>query len=101
MKRISIILMILLLSFSALPAQAASQDEMRIYSILTDRFMNGDEDNNKDIHNDKDNNLPYGGDFKGIINKVDYIKKMGFNAIHVSPVFDHEKNDYLGYKINN
>lgn len=101
MKRISIILMILLLSFSALPVQAASQDEMRIYSILTDRFMNGDENNNKDIHNDKDNNLPYGGDFKGIINKVDYIKKMGFNAIHVSPVFDHDKNDYLGYKINN
>lgn len=26
---------------------------------------------------------------------------MGFNTIHVSPVFDHEKNDYLGYKVNN
>lgn len=55
MKRISILLMIVLLSLSAHPAQAASQDEMRIYSILTDRFMNGDENNNKDIHNDEDN----------------------------------------------
>lgn len=101
MKKFAMMIIVFLLTLSALPAQAErnAQDELRIYSILTDRFMNGDENNNKDIHNEKDNNLPYGGDFKGIINKIEYIKKMGFNTVHVSPVFEHEKNDYMGYKV--
>jgi glycosidase len=30
----------------------------------------------------------YGGDLQGIINKLDYIKEMGFNAIYLNPVFD-------------
>lgn len=30
----------------------------------------------------------YGGDFQGIIDKLDYIKQLGFNAIYLNPVFD-------------
>ncbi|MDX3774604.1 glycoside hydrolase family 13 protein [Chromatiaceae bacterium AAb-1] len=30
----------------------------------------------------------YGGDLQGIIDKLDYIKEMGFNAIYLNPVFD-------------
>jgi cyclomaltodextrinase len=30
----------------------------------------------------------YGGDLQGIINKLDYIKELGFNAIYLNPVFD-------------
>lgn len=30
----------------------------------------------------------YGGDLQGIIDKLDYIKDMGFNAIYLNPVFD-------------
>lgn len=30
----------------------------------------------------------YGGDFQGIIDKLDYIKQLGINAIYLNPVFD-------------
>ncbi|OZB40796.1 MAG: alpha-amylase [Alishewanella sp. 34-51-39] len=30
----------------------------------------------------------YGGDLQGVIDKLDYIKEMGFNAIYLNPVFD-------------
>jgi cyclomaltodextrinase len=30
----------------------------------------------------------YGGDLQGIIDKLDYLKDMGFNAIYLNPVFD-------------
>ncbi|MEH8018006.1 glycoside hydrolase family 13 protein [Rheinheimera muenzenbergensis] len=30
----------------------------------------------------------YGGDLQGIIDKLDYLKQMGFNAIYLNPVFD-------------
>lgn len=30
----------------------------------------------------------YGGDLQGLINKLDYIHDMGFNAIYLNPVFD-------------
>ncbi|WP_323702895.1 alpha-amylase family protein [Mammaliicoccus sp. Dog046] len=74
----------------------------RIYSLVVDRFMNGNNENNKMIRNDnKSNNLPMGGDFQGIQSKLDYINDMGFNTVHISPVFSHDQNDFLGYKVNN
>ncbi|WP_314348493.1 alpha-amylase family protein [Mammaliicoccus vitulinus] len=74
----------------------------RIYSLVVDRFMNGNNDNNKMIkNNEKSKDLPLGGDFQGIESKLDYIHDMGFNTIHISPVFSHEQNDFLGYKVNN
>jgi len=33
----------------------------------------------------------WGGTFQGIINKLDYIKNMGFDAIWISPVVDNIK----------
>ena len=74
----------------------------RIYSLVVDRFMNGNNENNKMIkNNDKSNDLPLGGDFQGISSKLEYIHDMGFNTIHISPVFEHDKNDFLGYKVKN
>ncbi|WP_414047833.1 alpha-amylase family glycosyl hydrolase [Macrococcus equi] len=102
MKKIVTVLtaFILLLTFNHY-SYAAKQQDSRIYSLIIDRFMNGNEDNNKHIHNEKDDTLPYGGDFNGIISKIDYIKKMGFNAIHISPVFEKDQKDYLGYHVKN
>jgi len=79
-----------------------------IYQILIDRFYNGNED--KSINSPKENSFIYGrwtdnpmyikdssgriarwdfygGNLKGIINKLDYIKSLGANIIHLSPVF--------------
>lgn len=102
MKKILILFSVVACLFSTQPyANAAAQKDLRIYSLVIDRFMNGNETNNKMIHNEKDNTLPYGGDINGVISKLDYIKKMGFNTIHISPVFEKNKNDYLGYDIKN
>lgn len=74
----------------------------RIYSLVVDRFMNGNNDNNSMIsNNNQSKSLPLGGDFQGIASKLDYIHDMGFNTVHVSPVFSHEQNDYMGYKVKN
>lgn len=42
----------------------------------------------------------YGGDLQGIINQLDYIKGMGFNAIYLNPIFtspSHHKYDGATY----
>ena len=30
----------------------------------------------------------YGGDLQGIINKLDYLKQLGINAIYLNPIFE-------------
>src|SRR2546421_561925 len=101
---IPFLLMILLLP-SALPASAAEtkagrlwQDES-IYSLMVDRFNDGDISNNYDINTK--NPLAYmGGDFQGIIDKLDYIHNMGFTALRLTPIFDNAGSGYDGFSIN-
>lgn len=74
---------------------AVKQDDL-IYFIFTDRFNNGDKTNDIEI----DINNPYGyhgGDLQGIINKLDYIKELGFTAIWISPVMKNDPGSYHGY----
>lgn len=74
------------------------QDET-IYSIMIDRFNNGD--NSNDFEVDTRNPLAYhGGDFEGIIMQLDYIKEMGFTTILLSPIFDNNEKGYHGYAVN-
>ena len=79
-----------------------------IYQILVDRFYNGNE--SKSINEPKENSFIYGrwddspmyikdnfgkvlrwdfygGNLKGIIEKLDYIKSLGANIIEMSPIF--------------
>jgi cyclomaltodextrin glucanotransferase len=64
-----------------------------IYFILTDRFFDGDESNNKGKTDElfdptKTDWFKYwGGDLRGIIKKLDYLKNMGITAIWITPVF--------------
>ena len=67
----------------------------RIYQIMTDRFYDGDPGNNATgaaftYSEDKleDFLLMHGGDWQGIIDKLDYIKGMGYTAIWISPISD-------------
>ncbi|SEN13643.1 alpha-amylase [Mesobacillus persicus] len=74
------------------------QDET-IYSIMIDRFNNGD--NSNDFEVDTRNPLAYhGGDFEGVIMQLDYIKDMGFTTILLSPIFDNNESGYHGYAVN-
>ncbi|NHC41366.1 alpha-amylase [Bacillus sp. MM2020_1] len=104
MKKITLILILLLLN-SSLPANAAVEKEDRlwqdesVYSIMVDRFNNGDRKNDMDV-NAKDPLAYNGGDIKGIIDKLDYIHEMGFTAIRLTPIFDNTKNGYHGFWVN-
>src|SRR5215470_941651 len=59
-----------------------------IYQIITDRFFDGDPSNNnaEGNYNPSGPTSVHGGDFKGIEQKLDYIKALGATAIWISPV---------------
>lgn len=66
-------------------------DEAVIYFMLTDRFNNGDTSNDDpfNVGYDKTKSGTYhGGDFKGITNKLDYLKDLGINTIWISPIVE-------------
>lgn len=69
------------------------RDEV-IYSIMIDRFNNGEPKNDKQL---EVGNLEgyQGGDIRGIIKRLDYIKEMGFTTVMLSPLFESVKYDGL------
>jgi glycosidase len=72
-----------------------------IYFLLTARFYNGDTSNdyfNRDRY--KAGDPQWRGDFKGLIEKLDYIKDLGFTAIWITPPMENRSGlDYHGYHI--
>ncbi|MCM3110472.1 alpha-amylase family glycosyl hydrolase [Lederbergia lenta] len=82
-------------SVSAEKKEEKSWEERVIYSLMVDRFNNGDNENNMDV-NLLEPLSYHGGDFQGIIDKLDYLHDMGFNAIQLSPIFDNEEDGYHG-----
>ncbi|MDE5789784.1 MAG: starch-binding protein [Muribaculaceae bacterium] len=74
-----------------------------IYFVMTTRFYDGDPKNNvlcwDGVENQKKNNDPaWRGDFAGLIEKLDYIKALGFTAIWITPVVQNASGfDYHGY----
>lgn len=94
-----------------------------VYQIFVDRFNNGNKDgkidNFKDgilVHknwNDEPNYIKdtsgkilkwdfFGGNLKGVIQKLGYIKSLGVNAIYLNPIFESSSNhkyDTGDYKV--
>ena len=72
-----------------------------IYFVMTTRFYDGDSSNNVqcwDAQALNENDPPWRGDFKGLIEKLDYIKALGFTAIWITPVVENTSGyDYHGY----
>jgi pullulanase len=64
-------------------------DEARIYFMLTDRFNDGDASNNGVGYDPTHDEAYHGGDFQGIINKLDYLDGLGINTIWISPIVDN------------
>lgn len=77
--------------------------ENSIYFIITTRFYDGDTGNNVHCWDDAQANNPdsdpaWRGDFKGLIQKLDYIKALGFTAVWITPVVENASGyDYHGY----
>ncbi|MEE0979721.1 MAG: alpha-amylase family glycosyl hydrolase [Muribaculaceae bacterium] len=74
-----------------------------IYFAMTTRFYDGDPTNNVCGWDHQDvqiaNNDPdWRGDFKGLIDKLDYIKALGFTAVWITPVVQNcSGTDFHGY----
>lgn len=67
------------------------QDES-IYDLLVDRFNNGNYENDEDV-DAKNKHAFAGGDFAGIISRLDYIADLGFTLVSIGPVFSTETYD--------
>lgn len=64
---------------------AAAWKSRSIYQIVTDRFAVSGYENGGPECNYK-NGSYCGGNWQGIIEKLDYIQGMGFDAVWISPV---------------
>ena len=102
MKRISILLLAILLFMSTYPAVSFAEEnpiqEEIIYNILVDRFNNGDQAFSEQVRID-DPYAYHGGDLKGITLKLDDLKELGFTAISLSPIMENATDGYHGYWI--
>ena len=115
---------LLSLSFAArLTAQPAPDYRERppadeiIYFLLPDRFENGDTSNDDGGReggrlvtgfDPTSNGFYHGGDLKGLISRLDYIRALGATAVWLGPIFKnrpvqgapgHESAGYHGYWI--
>src|SRR5215510_9819830 len=83
-------------------AQSASNEfwqAQSIYQIVTDRFFDGDSSNNiaDGNYNPSGTGSVHGGDFRGVEQKLDYIKALGATAIWISPVVLNANGEFHGY----
>jgi alpha-amylase len=89
--------LIVLLFITKIASKSKQEWKSRvIYQLLTDRFARSNGDGSGcDIHN------YCGGTYRGIINNLDYITGMGFNAIWISPILENTPGSYHGYHMTN
>lgn len=100
-------LLLLSMSFSVLASTTFVGDrtdfrDETIYFAITTRFYDGDPSNNTycwDGAKDAAKQDPeWRGDFKGLIERLDYIKALGFTAVWITPVVQNASGfDYHGY----
>ena len=69
-----------------------------VYQLMVDRFADGQRDNNKGVVVG-DLGRYQGGDWQGVIDHVDYLKKLGVTSVWISPVVRNVESDagYDGY----
>ena len=74
--------------------QGINNDDV-IYLIMTDRFSDGDATNNSPAgapsgaYDRKNPRAYHGGDFRGVINHLPYLKELGVTAIWLTPWYDN------------
>jgi glycosidase len=91
------------LALFAVGAQAQTSNvfwqAQSIYQIITDRFYNGDtnNDNAEGTYAPSNPTGVHGGDFEGIEQKLDYIKALGATAIWISPIVLNTEGQFHGY----
>ena len=106
MKKIFLFSLLLCYALSSWAANSSflSRTDFRdesIYFVMTTRFYNGDPSNDVQCWDAQNYNVgdpAWRGDFKGLIEKMDYIKALGFTAIWITPIVENASGyDYHGY----
>ena len=106
MKKIVLFSLLLCYALSSWAANSSflSRTDFRdesIYFVMTTRFYNGDPSNDVQCWDAQNYNVgdpAWRGDFKGLIEKMDYIKALGFTAIWITPIVENASGyDYHGY----
>lgn len=109
MKKFFFVLSLCAVSISTIaatlfPSRTDFRDE-QIYFVMTTRFYNGDPSNDTQCWDAQNYNVgdpAWRGDFKGLIEKLDYIKALGFTAVWITPVVENASGyDYHGYHARN
>jgi glycosidase len=75
---------------------------MPIYQLITDRFSDGDPTNNEfwphwGGYDVRDHTWRHGGDFRGITERLDYLRGLGVRTLWISPIFQNGWNQYHQY----
>ena len=88
------------------PSERGDFREETIYFLMTTRFYDGDKSNNVHCWDENaktpEDDPAWRGDFKGLIEKLDYIKALGFSAVWITPVVENASGlDYHGYHAMN
>ena len=83
---------VLLLEAANSQPSSFSWDNASVYFMVTDRFNNGDSSNDLPLNRKRDGKQEtgtfQGGDFAGVIDKLDYLQQLGVNAIWVTPIVE-------------
>ncbi len=87
-----------------LPHQSNADIDWRdqvIYQIMIDRFYNGDPNNDYNVEPSVPGRY-HGGDWQGVIDKLDYLEQLGVTTLWISPVVKNTEEDagfasYHGY----
>ena len=101
-------LMLMLVSMQTMATETFTSNrtdfrDESIYFMITTRFYDGDPKNNVLCWDNQAAQIEtkdpcWRGDFQGVIDKLDYIKALGFTAIWITPVVQNASGyDYHGY----
>ena len=102
------VLMLILISMQSMATDVFTSNrtdfrDESIYFMITTRFYDGDPKNNVLCWDNQAAQIEtkdpcWRGDFQGVIDKLDYIKALGFTAIWITPVVQNASGyDYHGY----
>ena len=92
--------------YASAPAITNHVDDWRdeiLYQLVTDRFADGDVNNDWGATRDPDDLARYqGGDWQGILDHIDYLEALGVTAVWISPIVLNVEEDagvagYHGY----
>ena len=106
--RLWAVLMLILVSLQTMATDVFTSNrtdfrDESIYFMITTRFYDGDPSNNVLCWDNQEAQMStkdpcWRGDFQGVIDKLDYIKALGFTAIWITPVVQNASGyDYHGY----